>query len=176
MEAKLIYAECGRFNGIMRVLIGNTVLSVELGTPYFNDYGEYRLVFNYKSIEYTGYQKVFPQDQINIPICTLSKEAESFWNELIECTKVEKEDDLSIPGHLLDLINKAENRGHVSCGNGENGFMICFEDKWVLYKDLQTDNPFAQLMFPLAEIFFKWQRKEMDLGKNLAENSGLNIY
>lgn len=52
MEIKHIHADCNFFNGRLYFLVENRIMYVEVGTPNFNDYGEWRI----SGISYSKHQ------------------------------------------------------------------------------------------------------------------------
>ena len=44
IEIKHTHADVGMFNGFLYFIVDNRLFRVSVGTPHFNDYGEWRLI------------------------------------------------------------------------------------------------------------------------------------
>jgi hypothetical protein len=183
MEAKLIHIECNTFSGVMRIQLGQNVISLELGTPNFNDYGEYRLSsFEIKPMSLEKYQERFPHPLLNHHLCELSDNDVEFWkrhNEFIvkddkDETKQFKEEDYK----QIDICE--DGNDYVMCGQDkEKVFHVFYNGNWIPYETWKANNEpnsYNKLMYPCAEIFYKWYNDKIDLSIKPSTDASLNIY
>lgn len=155
MVAELIHIQCGVFNGIANYKIGSKILRFELGTPNYNDYGEYRVnapfdVYSDKEMlkildfdeKYVGYKPVNLETSIE-----LSEEDTNWWTS--------KE---------FKNLNDFQKDWVVAGGIGEDEDFVIWEEGRVLvkYSDwiLTQHDPYKNLMFKVLNVFYHWLRSD----------------
>ncbi len=142
MKAELIHIECGRYNGIANYKVGDHVLRFELGTPNYNDYGEYRVDTELMPIPYS--HKYVGSIPANIPNIELTDEQAAWWLD------VDKEihDDM----------------GQVAGGSTEEGIFSVFDSDYNLLPftewQKRTSNAHDHFMYNVLATFYKWIRSE----------------
>jgi hypothetical protein len=143
MKAELIHIQCGTFNGIANYKIGDKVLRFELGTPNYNDYGEYRVNTEFEILEfdekYRGY--VWPNHDIE-----LSDEQVKWW--LHDSDR-----------ELEEYMREAQIAG----GKSENNFVIFDKtNQLIKYSDWEKlpHDPYEHFMFNVLNTFYHWMRSD----------------
>ena len=182
MKAILVYLECNHFSGIMRILIDQTIFSIELGTPHFNDYGEYRLSTENKTISLAKYFEIFPNSKlINHEICELSPTDLEFWKRFEKVLSIDEESNILTNEDIKDIEITEDGNGYVIGGRGKDEEFYVYSDKaWQIYDQWKSKdqwNPYNKLMYPCVELFFNWFNKKivLPLEPNKSDMS-LNIY
>jgi hypothetical protein len=143
MKAELIHIECGIFNGIANYKIGDKLLRFELGTPNFNDYGEYRVYTEFEVLDFNEKYRghVWPNQEIE-----LSDEQAAWW--LVNRNPVEK---YMSNGQVEGGKTKD---GKFLIRNKENEFIEFTE-----WEKLEHD-PYELFMFNVLKTFFNWMQSD----------------
>ena len=143
MKAELIHIECGLFNGIANYKLGNKILRFELGTPNFNDYGEYRVNSEFEVLDYDDKYRGCTWKNQDIE---LSNEQANWWlNDNRE----------SLGEYLSDC--------QMCGGKTEDGFSVFDKNneliKFSEWQKLDHD-PYEHFMLNVLNTFYHWYRSE----------------
>lgn len=146
IEAKLIHIQCGTFNGIANFQVGNSILRFELGTPNYNDYGEYRVDTEFEVIDFDEkYIGMIPTK--GSTSIELTEDQVKWWMTQSEDMLLEYMKDQQVCG------------GH----SKELGFVIFDKTNTILkYEDWEKSDhdPYEHFMFNVLSIFYYWLRSD----------------
>lgn len=169
---ELIHIECGTFNGIIRYKFRDKVISFRLGTPKFNDYGEYRIGFEDDLILYSEYIEKYPRNykpsfDLNI---TVSSDIANIWFNNIRFSWP----DLP-PKELTDLD---DDDGYISSGKDEDGDFCIYLTKWIKYNDwlLLNHKPYDDLIFKVAYRFYEAYQLDENIGASKSASKSLFLF
>lgn len=159
MKAELIHIECGHFNGIANYKLGDKILRFELGTPNYNDYGEYRVNTELESIEFDKRYAGYIPTNVN-SVIELTDEQAAWWLNV-------NEDTLEFWEYMKDC--------QVCGGTREDEEFVIFnkERKVVTFPDWEKEehDPYEHFMFNVLNVFYHWY-----LSGDCKPRNGLMIY
>ena len=149
-KVELIHIECGIYNGVAIYKIGDKLLPFELGTPHYNDYGEYRVDTDFKFIKSLngGHERGYVPENVN-PFIELSDEQLEWWlNKNRSFTELGYQENLQFAGGKSE-----ENIVIVDTKNDHN--LVKFTD-W----EKREHDPFEHLMFNVFNVFYHWYQSD----------------
>lgn len=153
VKAELVHIECGTFNGIAIYRVDNKILKFELGTPHYNDYGEYRVNTEFEVFEKDDGRAAIPGKDIQLTL-----EQYNWWmNEKTE---------------LTEFMQEAQ----VCGGKNKNDFVVIDKDnEMIKFSEWETreHDAYEHFMFHVLKNFYFWYREESPKG-NIT--GGLMIY
>jgi len=157
MKIKLIHIECGRFNGIVNYKFNDKILRFELGTPNFNDYGEFRISTDFEILDYDKIYEGYIPKNMNCDI-DVSYDQYEWW--------------LSENRIMLPYINDNQ----ISGGKTENNDIVIYnkENELVKYSEWEglEHDPYEHIMYNIFYVFYNWYMSD----DCLLNNNGLMIY
>lgn len=149
MEAKLIHIECGIFNGIANYKIGDKILRFELGTPYYNDYEEFRV-----SAPFDFY---FKSDYDRLKILDYNEKYEGHKPTNLE-TSIELS-EYDVKWWLNTEPIKSDKEWQVSGGvDKDNNFVIWVNGTLIKYSDWinESHDSYEHFMYQILNVFYHW--------------------
>lgn len=157
MKIELIHIECGTFNGIAIYKFGDKILRFELGTPNYNDYGEFRVSTEFEILNYDKIYEGFIPKNINFNIGITNDQYEWWLSENKELLK-----------YMEDM--------QISGGRSENNDLLIYnkENNWVSFSDWEKmeHDPYEHVMYNIFYKFYSWYISE----EFVFNTSGLMIY
>lgn len=144
VKAELIHIHCNTFCGTAIYKLNNKLFCFGLGTPNFNDYGEYRVGTEFKIHEI--------EEGANVPKTELDK------NEDIFLTLDQAEWWMNEDVEMTEFMQEAEVRG----GKQGNNFVIYDkEDKLVNFFEWENreHDAYEHFMFNVLKTFYYWCRE-----------------
>jgi hypothetical protein len=152
MNAELIHIECGLFNGIVNYRLGDKILRFGLGTPKFNDYGEFRVSTDFELIDFNDKYVGHIPPGVD-PIISLTDEQSHWW--------------LTID--TLDSLTDFMTEGQVAGGRTSDGvFVVIDADNNIIpfteWSELDHD-PYEYFMYSVLNVAYTWYGSD-DYKKN----------
>lgn len=147
MNAELIHIECSQFNGIANYKLGDKILRFELGTPKFNDYGEFRVRIEFELIDFNDKYVGYAPPNVN-PIIELTDEQAHWWLNI----------------DTLDNLSDFMVEGQVAGGRTSDGVFVVIESDGSIIPFTEWSEldhgPYEYFMYNVLNVAYTWYRSD----------------